>query len=90
VPTEQEIRASGRWRRSNKEDHVAYVPAASPTGYQAEPSTVPVAMGIGDPARRVERLAPLIHQLVAWDLIYRSDAGTFAESPLGAFSREPH
>jgi hypothetical protein len=47
-------------------------------------------MGIGDPARRVERLAPLIHQLVAWDLIYRSDAGTFAESPLGAFSREPH
>ncbi len=37
----------------------------------------PVAAPASESARRLDRLAPLIHELVAWDLVYRTDAGEF-------------
>jgi hypothetical protein len=37
----------------------------------------PVVMQVAEPARRLDRLAPLIHELIAWDLVYRTESGTF-------------
>ena len=56
---------------------MAQEPAVSPAADHEERSSLPVSVGIGDPGRRLERLAPLLHELVTWDLIYRSEAGTF-------------
>jgi ribosomal protein L37AE/L43A len=30
-----------------------------------------------DPRRRLDQLAPLIHELIAWELVYRDSSGTF-------------
>jgi hypothetical protein len=56
---------------------VTHVNAITPTGEAAHPPTIPVTLGSGGDPMRLDRLAPLIHQLLAWDLIYRSDAGDF-------------
>jgi len=32
---------------------------------------------VDDPKRQLDRLAPLLHELVAWDLVHRADDGTF-------------
>jgi hypothetical protein len=61
---------------SNKEGPVIHVQAVSPTGDPAEPTTIPVPIGF-DHAQRLDRLAPLIHQLLAWDLVTRSESGTY-------------
>ena len=53
------------------------VHGTSPTGSQEERYAVAVAVGVDDTGRRLERLAPLVHDLIAWELVYRSDAGTF-------------
>ena len=40
----------------------------------------PVGLATGaatDQVRRLENLAPLIHQLIAWGLVYRSDDGDY-------------
>jgi ribosomal protein L37AE/L43A len=56
---------------------MAHVHAVSPTGDPAEPTTVHVSTGMGRASQRLDRLAPLIHQLLAWDLITPSDTGEF-------------
>jgi hypothetical protein len=56
---------------------VTHVHPISPSGGPAEPITVPVVLGTGNASQRLDRLSPLIHQLLAWDLIYRSDTGTY-------------
>ena len=53
-----------------------HVQAVSPTGDPAEPTTIPVPIGF-DHAQRLDRLAPLIHQLLAWDIVTRSDSGSY-------------
>lgn len=53
------------------------VNAVSPTGDPAEPTSIPVPIGVGRASQRLDRLAPLMHQLLAWDLIYLSEAGVF-------------
>lgn len=40
-------------------------------------SETPVAMRASEPARRLDRLAPLIHELIAWDLVHRSESGDY-------------
>ena len=45
------------------------VPPADP-----EPVAVPSA---ADSARRLDRLAPLLHELLAWDLVRQTESGTF-------------
>jgi len=32
---------------------------------------------VDDPKRQLDRLAPLLHELVIWDLVHRADDGTF-------------
>jgi hypothetical protein len=32
---------------------------------------------VRDPGHSLERLAPLIHELIAWDLVYRSSSGSY-------------
>jgi len=32
---------------------------------------------VDDPKRQLDRLVPLLHELVAWDLVRRADDGTF-------------
>jgi hypothetical protein len=56
---------------------VTHVHPISPSGDPAEPITVPVALGTGTASQRLDRLSPLIHQLLAWDLIYQSETGTY-------------
>jgi hypothetical protein len=56
---------------------VTHVHPISPSGDPAEPITVPVVLGTGNAGQRLDRLSPLIHQLLAWDLIYRSEDGTY-------------
>jgi hypothetical protein len=56
---------------------VTHVNAITPTGELAHLATIPVTIGSGNDPMRLDRLAPLIHQLLAWDLIYRSEAGAF-------------
>ncbi len=53
-----------------------HVQAVSTTGDPAEPTTIPVSNGF-DQAQRLDRLAPLIHQLLAWDLVARSESGMY-------------
>jgi hypothetical protein len=55
---------------------VIHVQAVTPTGDPAEPTTIPVAIGF-EQAQRLDRLAPLIHQLLAWDLVTRTESGTY-------------
>jgi len=55
---------------------VIHVQAVSPTGNPAEPTTIPVPDGFGQ-AQRLDRLAPLIHQLLAWELVDRSESGRY-------------
>jgi hypothetical protein len=55
---------------------VIHVQAVSPTGDPAEPTTIAVPIGF-DQAQRLDRLAPLIHQLLAWDLVTRSESGNY-------------
>ncbi len=42
-------------------------------GRRPEPTTIPPV----DPGRRMDALAPLIHQLITWDLVYRTESGVF-------------
>jgi ribosomal protein L37AE/L43A len=42
----------------------------------ADPEPVAV-ISAAESARRLDRLAPLLHELIAWDLVRRTDAGTF-------------
>ena len=30
-----------------------------------------------DPRRRLDQLSPLIHELIAWEIVYRDDSGNF-------------
>ncbi len=53
-----------------------HVQAVTPTGDPAEPTTTNVPIGF-EHAQRLDRLAPLIHQLLAWDLVTRSESGTY-------------
>ena len=39
--------------------------------------SVPVALGVGSPGHRLDRLGPLLHELLTWDLVYRSESGAF-------------
>jgi hypothetical protein len=55
---------------------VIHVQAVSTTGDPAQPTTIPVSNGL-DNAQRLDRLAPLIHQLLAWDLVTRTESGTY-------------
>jgi hypothetical protein len=55
---------------------VFHVQAVSTTGDPAEPITIPTPGRI-DQAQRLDRLAPLIHQLLTWDLVARSESGEF-------------
>ena len=56
---------------------MTHVHPISPSGDPAEPTIVPVALGTASPSQRLDRLSPLIHQLLAWDLIYRSESGAY-------------
>ena len=38
---------------------------------------IPVAVRPVDHARRLDAIAPLIHQLITWDIVYRTESGTF-------------
>ena len=42
----------------------------------ADPEPVAV-ISAADSARRLDRLAPLLHELLAWDLVRRTESGTF-------------
>ncbi|MGA3147494.1 MAG: hypothetical protein ABSF33_08455 [Acidimicrobiales bacterium] len=53
-----------------------HVQAVTPTGDPAEPTTITVPIGF-EHAQRLDRLAPLIHQLLAWDLVTRSESGAY-------------
>lgn len=53
-----------------------HVQAVSTTGDPAEPATIPLSSKV-DQAQRLDRLAPLIHQLLTWDLVARSESGEF-------------
>jgi len=44
---------------------------------QYPPRVTSVVQESSDPGRRLERLAPLVHDLIAWDLVYKSESGTF-------------
>ncbi len=54
-----------------------HVQGAGPIENQTLRAVIPVATGVEDPSRRLGRIAPLIHELVAWDLVYRSEGGAF-------------
>ena len=56
---------------------MTHVNAITPTAGVAHPATLPVTVGTGSDPMRLDRLAPLIHQLLAWDLIYRTESGAF-------------
>lgn len=56
---------------------MAIVPRAMTSGELSQPPAVPTTDWVRDASRPLERLAPLIHELVAWDLIYRSASGTY-------------
>jgi hypothetical protein len=43
-----------------------------------EPSLEPVSsITASDAARRLDRLAPLLHELIAWDLVRQTESGSF-------------
>ena len=56
---------------------MAIVPRAIPSDELGQQPTAPTTDWVRDASRPLERLAPLIHELVAWDLIYRSASGTY-------------
>jgi hypothetical protein len=37
----------------------------------------PAALSAAESARRLDRLAPLLHELITWDLVRRTDSGRF-------------
>jgi hypothetical protein len=48
------------------------------TPTEPEPGLRPVnAIADTDSGRRLDRLAPLLHELIAWDLVRQTDAGAF-------------
>ena len=48
-----------------------------PKGGLAPPPAALVARAVSDPGRRLDQIAPLIHELVAWDLVRRTESGAF-------------
>jgi len=61
---------------------------------QSESGPPSVSMSVEPPNRRLERLAPLIHELVSRDLVYRDDGGGFVlredvQQRLGELSTTP-
>ena len=44
---------------------------------QSESRPLPASMSVEHPNRRLERLSPLIHELLSRDLVYRADGGEF-------------
>ena len=53
-----------------------HIQAVSTAGDPAEPMIISASNRM-DQAQRLDRLAPLIHQLLAWDLVARSESGDY-------------
>ena len=47
------------------------------TDGRPEPSRIVTASASGDGRRRAQRLGPLVHELLSWDLVRRTDSGDF-------------
>jgi hypothetical protein len=60
----------GRWNGVTMTIEEAKLPESGLDEVVEVPSTV-------DPHRRLDQLAPLIHELIAWDLVYEDASGTF-------------
>jgi hypothetical protein len=60
-----------------EEDPMAIVPVSSTSGGGGELRPTRADGWVRDASSSLERLAPLIHELIAWDLIYRGETGAF-------------
>lgn len=51
-------------------------PEGTPIDHEGRPA-MPVPKDVDDPHWKLEQVAPLIHELIAWDLVCRTGPGTF-------------